>query len=74
MPYPQFQPGILDPSLWLPTDCELLKNAMEGGQRVPIVFCATPSVAHEIADRICALMESGTTVITLPLDVYGVHL
>jgi len=70
--YPQPQPVILDPSLRLPTDCKLLKNATEGKGKVPVVFCGPPSVDHEMQVRMSELMELGARIITLPLDAYGV--
>jgi 2,5-diamino-6-(ribosylamino)-4(3H)-pyrimidinone 5'-phosphate reductase len=69
--YRQPQPIVLDPSLRLPTDCKLLKNAMEGSGRKPVVFCGPPSVDHEMGERMFALMELGATIITLPLDDDG---
>jgi len=72
--YPQPQPIVLDPSLRLPTDCKLLKNAMEGNGRAPVVFCGPPSVDHEMGERMFALRELGATIITLPLDDHGAYL
>ena len=70
--YASPQPIVLDPSLRLPLDCKLVKNAAgNGGGKAPILFCGPPAIDHEMAERMFALMERGVTVIILPLDDAG---
>ncbi|KAG8858870.1 2,5-diamino-6-(ribosylamino)-4(3H)-pyrimidinone 5'-phosphate reductase [Serendipita sp. 411] len=67
--YPQPLPVILDTTLRIPLDCKLIKNAVTGIGRFPLVLCAQGS--ESLSLRKAELESLGVTVIPVASKEHG---